>query len=246
MMAAVMERGASAIGPERNPDALVARHAPLVKRIAYHLVGRLPANVQVEDLIQAGMIGLLEAARRFDPAHGASFETYAGIRIRGHMLDEVRRGGWSPRAARRKARQIAAAMNQVEQASGGEARDADVAAALGVEIAEYHALRHDAARFGVVSITELTGADGEDDDWLERVADHHPSPAEDVESEETLVRVAAAIERLPEREKIVMSMYYDDELNLREIGAVLGVTESRICQIHGQAVVRLRGWLAER
>lgn len=243
-MAAVTSANRPAPRPGLDLDSLVERHAGLVKRIAYHLIGRLPASVQVEDLIQAGMIGLIEAARRFDATHGASFETYAGIRIRGHMLDEVRRSGWSPRAARRKARRLAAATHQVQQASGAEASERDVAAALGVAMDEYHALRHDATRFGVFNASDLVGSGDDEEDFLERVPDQANGPAELAAGDEALTRLSQAIDQLPERERLVMSMYYDDELNLREIGVVLGVTESRVCQIHSQAVLRLRGRLA--
>lgn len=229
--------------PARNADALVTRYAPLVKRIAYHMVGRLPSSVQVEDLIQTGLMGLLEAAQRFDASHGASFETYAGIRIRGYMLDEVRRSGWTPRSVRRKARRISAAMRTVEQAQGREAHAGEVAAALGIELDEFYTLQREAAGFGVLSISELS-SDDDDDSWLERVANHEPGPQDEVLEQELRNRIAAAITNLPQREQLVMSLYYEADLNLREIGAVLGVTESRVCQIHSQAVLRLRREIA--
>ena len=118
---------------QQNFDDLVTRHAPLVKRIAYHLMNRLPPSVQAGDLIQAGMIGLIEASRNYDPSQGASFETYAGIRIRGAMLDEIRRSDWTPRSVHRKARMVAEAMREIENAEGRDARDVEVAEAMGTD-----------------------------------------------------------------------------------------------------------------
>lgn len=221
----------------READALVARHAELVKRIAYHLAGRLPPSVEVDDLIQAGMIGLLEAAAAYSADRGASFETYAGIRIRGAMIDALRKLDWAPRSVHRKAREAAAAMRSIEEREGREARDGEVARALGIEMEEYGRIMQDAAVCHVASIDDSTGA--------AEVADRSADPDRDAESGELRTAMAEAIGGLPERERLVMSLYYDEELNLKEIGAVLGVSESRACQIHGQALVRLRARLRE-
>jgi len=222
----------------RESDALVARHADLVKRIAFHLAGRLPASVEVDDLVQAGMIGLLEAAAHYSADRGASFETYAGIRIRGAMIDALRKLDWAPRSVHRKAREAAAAMRAIEEREGREARDAEVAEALGVSLDEYNRIVQDAAVCQVGSLDESEGAVD--------IADHGSDPGGEAEQGELRTAMAAAIANLPERERLVMSLYYDEELNLKEIGAVLGVSESRVCQIHGQALVRLRarlrGW----
>jgi len=222
-------------GP-RDADALVERHAELVKRIAYHLVGRLPASVEVDDLIQAGMIGLLEAAANYVPDRGASFETYAGIRIRGAMLDALRKLDWAPRAVHRRAREVAEAVRAVEAGIGREARDVDIAAWMQIPLEEYHAIVQDSALCQVASLDDATAA---------AVADQGMDPFRDTVDDEFRTALAAQIGELPEREKLVMSLYYDDELNLKEIGAVLGVTESRVCQLHGQALARLRARLAE-
>jgi len=222
-------------------DDMVVRYAPLVKRIAYHLAGRLPKSVQPADLIQAGMIGLLEAARHYDATQGASFETYAGIRIRGAMLDEVRRGDWAPRSVHRRAREIAEAVNRVESAKGGEARDSEIAQALGVSLDEYHQALQDVSGHRVLSFEEIGGDDGSIADDLK---DPTLDPQEGTQARELKREIAAAIEELPERERLVLALYYDEELNLKEIGEVLGVSESRVCQIHGQALVRLRARLA--
>ncbi len=223
-----------------DQESLVTRYAPLVKRIAYHLVSRLPPSVQVEDLIQAGMIGLLEAAAHYDPTQGASFETYAGIRVRGAMLDEIRRSDWTPRSVHRKARQVAEAMRAIEHAKGRDARDVEVAEALGIGLEEYYRILQDAAGCRIFSLDDGDGRDEQAEPT--GVGD---DPAAAVEDEAFRAALAEAIASLPERERLVMSLYYDEELNLREIGEVLGVSESRVCQIHGQALVRLRARMAD-
>ena len=225
----------------RSPDAdLMNQHAGLVKRIAYHLAARLPASVEIDDLIQAGSIGLLEAARNFQGDRGASFETYAGIRIRGAMLDELRRGDWAPRSLHRRARDVESAMRAIEQETGREAKDSEIAERMGVPLAEYFDAVADAARCQVLS-TEGFSDDGEGYDAPADDAD----PDGQVSRAEFQSELIKAIGSLPEREKLVMSLYYERELNLKEIGKVLDVSESRVCQIHGQALVRLRARLGD-
>jgi RNA polymerase sigma factor for flagellar operon FliA len=223
---------------------VVRRHAPLVKRIAHHLMHRLPPSVQLDDLLQAGMLGLLEAARQYDGTHGASFETYAGIRIRGAMLDEVRRSDWTPRSVHRRHREAVEALQQIERETGREARDAEVAARLGIDLGEYHRILLDGAACRVLSLDEMSE---EDDSLLERCPSPGAGPPEHLVREGFHAALAGAIDALPEREKLVVALYYDEELNLKEIGAVIGVGESRVCQILGQAMLRLRaalkGWL---
>jgi RNA polymerase sigma factor for flagellar operon FliA len=227
--------------PNRETDAMVMRHAELVKRIAYHLAGRLPASVEVSDLIQAGMLGLLEAAANYTADRGASFETYAGIRIRGAMLDALRKLDWAPRSVHRKARAAAAAMREIEAEFGREARDNEVADKMGVSLNEYHRIAQDAASCRVASLDE---SNGEEDSLIGRIEDEGADPFLDATEEGFRAALIGAIRELPERERLVMSLYYDDELNLKEIGAVLKVTESRVCQLHGQALVRLKARLA--
>jgi RNA polymerase sigma factor for flagellar operon FliA len=228
---------------KRDHNQQVMQHLALVKRIAYHLLHRLPDQVQLDDLVQAGIIGLLEAAKNFDASHGASFETYAGIRIRGAMLDEVRRNDWAPRSVHRKLREVSEAIRQIEHRTGRDARDTEVASALGIELDEYHRIVHDASRTRVFSLDELQAADRIDD----KMDDSQRAP--DISNELTRQRfkeaLAATITELPERERLVVALYYDEELNLREIGDVLEVSESRVCQIHGQAVARIRGRMRE-
>ena len=228
-----------------NADDLVMKHAPLVKRIAYHLMSRLPPSVQADDLIQSGMIGLLEAAKNYDASQGASFETYAGIRIRGAMLDEIRRTDWTPRSVHRKARQVAEAVRTIENNKGRDARDVEVAELLGISLDEYHKILQDATGCRVFSFEDpaALGGIGEDEEIAGIEAPNHP--LENLQHEDFQKALADAISGLPERERLVMALYYDKELNLREIGEVLGVSESRVCQIHGQALIRLRARMGE-
>jgi RNA polymerase sigma factor FliA len=232
-------RPASGAGPsDLTQDELVLRHADLVKRIAYHLVSRMPPNVEVDDLIQAGMIGLLDAARHYTASKGANFETYAGIRIRGAMLDEVRKSDWTPRSVHRTVREMSEVVRRIENETGREARAGDVAEALGISVEDYHRALADAASCRLFSFDQMGSHD--DDGPVAHARDAKPGPQDDLEEDDFRKALAAAIDGLPEREKLVLSLYYDDELNLREIGAVLDVSESRVCQIHGQALVRVR------
>jgi RNA polymerase sigma factor for flagellar operon FliA len=228
--------------PKSSVDAMVMRHAELVKRIAYHLAGRLPASVEVADLIQAGMLGLLEAASNYTADRGASFETYAGIRIRGAMLDALRKLDWAPRSVHRKARAAAAAVRELESEFGREARDGEIATRMGISLEEYHKIAQDAASCRIASLDD---SNAEDDSLLGRVEDERSDPFLDASDEGFRHALSAAIQELPERERLVMSLYYDDELNLKEIGAVLKVTESRVCQLHGQALMRLKARLVD-
>jgi RNA polymerase sigma factor for flagellar operon FliA len=226
---------------------LVAEHAPLVKRIAWHLMGRLPASVEVEDLIQSGMIGLLEAARHYSAGKGANFQTFAGIRIRGAMLDELRKSDWTPRSVHRKVREAGEMVRTIENETGRDARDVEVARRMGIGLDEYHRVMSDAVG---CRLFRLNDRDDEDDAPPHEIPDANAAtPLENVADGDFRAALAAEIDGLPEREGMVMSLYYDDELNLKEIGAVLGVSESRVCQIHGQALVRLRarlaGWVAD-
>ncbi len=220
----------------KSAGELVATHAPLVKRIAYHLLARLPDTVLVEDLIQSGMLGLLEASNNYSDTHGASFATYAGIRIRGAMLDDVRRTDWTPRSVHRKARHIAKVMRQIEQATGRDARDTEIAEMLEVTLDEYHKILQDSSCCRLFSTDEMDDDDGQTSS--ENIVDN----LNDVDFKSALVD---AISSLPERERMVVSLYYDDELNLKEIGKVLGVSESRVCQINNQAMLRLKSRLLD-
>ncbi len=224
-------------------NARIEEFAPLVKRIAYHMMMRMPASVQVDDLIQAGMIGLIEAAQKYDSSKGASFETYAGIRIRGSIVDEMRRGDWAPRSVHRNSRNIAKAVNAVEARTGRDAQDAEVAAELGVPLAEYFSMLQDSNSSRLYSYEETFGEEDSNIDASE-TSSAFASPFEGLQREGLKKALADAISQLPERERMVLALYYNEELNLKEIGLVLGVSESRVSQIHSQAAVRLKARLA--
>jgi RNA polymerase sigma factor for flagellar operon FliA len=228
--------------PQRDMTALVQKHADLVKRIAYHLAGRLPPQVEVEDLMQAGMMGLLEAAKSYTAGRGASFETFAGIRIRGSMLDALRKLDWAPRSVHRKARAAALALREVEARRGVEATDTEVAAQMGVSVPEYQRIIQDALG---CQLLHFTDADDGEDSTLDRLPDRGPNPEAAALEGSMRQAIIDAVQKLTEREQLVLSLYYEQEMNLKEIGAVLKVTESRVCQLHGQALLRLRARLLE-
>jgi RNA polymerase sigma factor for flagellar operon FliA len=242
-VAAYQHNSVAGSGAASRAEELVERHASLVKRIAHHLLARLPAHIELADLIQSGMIGLLEAAQKYDAGKGASFETYAGIRIRGAMLDEVRRGDWAPRSVHRNARRIAAAIRIIELRTFRPATDADIAAELDVSIDDFHVMLRDSVGCRLFSFDDLSIDDETGEAQEPNYADVHPGPADHIQGEDFKRRVMAAIRELPEREQLVLSLYYDEELNLKEIGEILGVSESRISQIHTQATLRIRARL---
>jgi RNA polymerase sigma factor for flagellar operon FliA len=223
---------------------LIERYAPLVKRIAYHLLARLPASVQVEDLMQSGMIGLLEASKKYDSGKGASFETYAGIRIRGAMLDEVRKGDWAPRSVHRNTRMVSDAIRAIEARTGRDAKDQEVAAELGLSLEDYYGILSDTLGSRLFSFDDLL-QEGEHGGVREDVGVTPFEPSHDLEEERFQAALADAIANLPERERLVLALYYDEELNLKEIGEVLGVSESRVSQLHSQCAARLRARLSE-
>ncbi|HEX5048641.1 MAG TPA: RNA polymerase sigma factor FliA [Gammaproteobacteria bacterium] len=239
-MTAAYDTAASAELPP--VDELVLKHGELVKRIAYHVVSRLPSNIEVDDLIQAGMIGLMNAAQNFTPTKGANFETYAGIRIRGAMLDEARKSNWTPRSTFKHAKQVSQAIRSIENRTGRDARSPEIADALGVSLEEYHRMVESAASSRLLSYEQLAG-DPERASMLPELPEDGPEAL--LEGDQFREALARAVATLPERERLVLSLYYDQELNLREIGALLSVSESRVCQIHGQAVLRIRARLDE-
>ncbi|KUM52434.1 RNA polymerase sigma factor FliA [Rheinheimera sp. EpRS3] len=227
----------AAYGGVDHMQQLVERHAPLVKRIAYHLLARLPASVLVDDLIQSGMIGLIEAAKNFDGSKGASFETFAGIRIRGSMLDEMRRGDWTPRSVHRNARLIAETIAELESQHGRDIKDIEVAEKLDISLDEYHHMLSDISSGRIIGIEDL----GISEDVLVTSGDTEGDHLYESQANESFHQdLVKTISNLPEREALVLSLYYNDELNLKEIGAVLNVSESRVSQIHSQALVRLK------
>ena len=225
-----------------SQDELVLQSIGLVKRIACHLAARLPSCVDMDDLLQAGMIGLLEAAGNFDASRGASFDTYAGIRIRGAMLDEVRKLDWTPRSVHRKHRQVSEAMRDIEAEAGRPATGNEIAGRLGISLDEYFTILSDTAGCRLFSLDDSSEEGGLPRDIP---AGNTESPDQAVARTQFRRQLVAAIDRLPERERLVLSLYYERELNLKEIGAVLDVTESRICQIHSQVLIRLRSMIGD-
>ncbi len=224
----------------RDIDAIVNELAPLVKRIAYHFMAKLPASVSVDDLIQAGLIGLLDAAKNFDDTQGAQFETYAIQRIRGSILDELRQADWLPRNVRKNLRKIEGAIAKLEQQFGRAPREAELAEHMQVPIEDYQHMLLDARGHQLLHYEDFQ--ESEDSDFFDSYMslDGHRGPLEALEDEGFRRSLVQAISALPDREKLVMGLYYEQEMNLKEIGEVLGVSESRICQLHSQAVARLR------
>ncbi len=225
---------------QQTQEALVITHAMLVKKMAYHLLSRLPASVQIDDLIQAGMMGLLEAAKHYDKTKGASFETYASIRIKGYMLDEIRRNDWVPRSVYRNSRTIASAIKAVENRVGREAKDHEIAAELKLNLNEFFQILKEAANMQLWGFDDL----GVTDDNLSGVHQNFMEPHATALYEDTKQRLAQLIASLPHKEKLVLSLYYEHDLNLKEIGDVLGVSESRVSQIHSQATQHLKAYVS--
>lgn len=224
---------------QHDREQLVQRFVPLVKRIAYHVLARLPASVQVDDLIQNGMLGLLDAISRYEEGLGAQFETYATQRIRGAILDGLRDSDWLPRQVRRDLRRIETAVAQLEHELGRGPSEGELAQRLGVSLNDYQHMLQDARGHQLLHLEDLFEEGGED--FLDRhVADDSKDPLQLLEDQNLKLALVKAIEELPDREKLMMALYYEQELNLREIGEVMGVTESRVCQLHSQAVARLR------
>ncbi|WP_353496727.1 RNA polymerase sigma factor FliA [Vibrio chaetopteri] len=217
-------------------QAFLEKYSVLVKRIAHHLIGRLPPNVLVEDLIQAGMIGLIEAQKNYDGSKGASFETYAGIRIRGAMLDDIRRGDWVPRSVHKHSRDISQAISVLEVELNRDPTDTEVANHLGMSLEQYHKALSDINCSKLVGIEDL----GISEDSVSVADEEVNSPFQGVADDAFREALIESIKSLPEREALTLSLYYDEELNLKEIGEVLGVSESRVSQILSQSMQRLR------
>ncbi|HVO90076.1 MAG TPA: RNA polymerase sigma factor FliA [Casimicrobiaceae bacterium] len=224
--------------------ARVAEYVPLVRRLAHHLAARLPPSVQIDDIIQAGMIGLMDAIGRFDEFRGNQFETYATQRIRGAMLDEVRQNDWLPRSTRRVLKRIEGALSRLQQRLGRAPSEIEIAKELNVPLAEYQSMLQEARGCELLHLEDLTH--DPDDDYLDRnVADDREDPLDHYQDARFRAALIDAIETLPEREKLLMGLYYEQEFNFKEIAAVLEVSESRVCQLHGQAIARIRSRLKE-
>lgn len=224
-------------------DSLV-RYAPLVRKLALQLLARLPASVQLDDLVQAGMIGLLDAARRYQESPDAQFETYATARIRGAMLDELRSQDWLPRSVRSKSKRIEAAIQQKEQELMRPPSEGEIANALDLPLGEYQAMLNDARGIQILHYDDL-GTGDDDRGWRDVPADAAGDPLDALLTGDLRRALVKAIDALPEREKLVMSLCYEQGLNLKEVGAVLEVTEARVCQLRSQAIARIRACLQE-
>jgi RNA polymerase sigma factor FliA len=228
-----------------DASSMLKQYSPLVRRLAHQMIAKLPANVEIDDLIQVGMIGLNDALSRFDVAQGVQFETFATQRIRGAMLDELRGTDWMSRGDRRHQRSIESAVHKLEQKLGRAPSESEIAAEMGLELEAYQQLLGKVRGTQLVYLEDMSGDDG-DDDYLDRhVVDESANPLGRLSDQKMREALVAAIENLPEREQYVMSMYYEQDMNLKEIAAVLGVTESRVCQLHSQSIARLRTRLRE-
>jgi RNA polymerase sigma factor for flagellar operon FliA len=215
-----------------------------VRRLAHQMIAKLPANVELDDLIQVGMIGLNDALSRFDANQGVQFETFATQRIRGAMLDELRGGDWMSRGDRRHQRSIEAAVRKLEQRLQRAPSESEIADEMGMMLGDYQELLGKVRGTQLFYLEDLSGDDG--DDFLDRhVADEGANPLDMLEDHRMREALVDAIGKLPEREQHVMSMYYEHDMNLKEIAAVLGVTESRVCQLHSQSIARLRSKLRQ-
>jgi len=227
-----------------DKEECIREFAPLVKRIAHFMMLKLPNSVQVDDLIQVGMIGLLDAAGRYDELRGAQFETYASQRIRGAMLDELRGADWLPRSMRSDMRRIESAVSRAQQRLGKAPVESDIAKELDMTLHDYQELLQDSRGAQLMYYEDFNNAG--DEDFFERFeTDGKSNPLEILKDERFRGALVRAIEALPERERLLMAMHYEQDMNLREIGEVLGVGESRVCQLHSQAVARLRSMLGD-
>jgi RNA polymerase sigma factor for flagellar operon FliA len=227
-----------------DANAMIKQYSPLVRRLAHQMIAKLPANVELDDLIQVGMIGLNDALSRFDANQGVQFETFATQRIRGAMLDELRGGDWMSRGDRRHQRSIEAAVHKLEQRLQRAPSESEIADEMGMLLGDYQELLGKVRGTQLFHLEDLSGEDG--DDFLDRhVADEAANPLAMLQDQRMREALVEAIGKLPEREQHVMSMYYEHDMNLKEIAAVLGVTESRVCQLHSQSIARLRSKLRQ-
>jgi RNA polymerase sigma factor for flagellar operon FliA len=222
-------------------NALIKQYQPLVRRLAHHMMAKLPPSVEVDDLIQVGLIGLADALTRFEATQGVQFETFATQRIRGAMLDELRENDWMSRGSRKSQKDIESAMRRVEHRMGRIPKESEIAAELGMSLVDYQSLLGKVRGTQLVYLEDMSGRNEDDDSYLDRhVADSAADPLNMLRDHKLREALVAAIKLLPEREQYIMSMYYEQDMNLKEIAAVLDVTESRICQLHSQSIARLR------
>jgi len=222
-------------------NALIKQYQPLVRRLAHHMMAKLPPSVEVDDLIQVGLIGLADALTRYEAAQGVQFETFATQRIRGAMLDELRENDWMSRGSRKSQKDIEIAMRKVEHRLGHTPKESEIAAELGMTLVDYQSLLGKVRGTQLLYLEDMSGRNEDDDTYLDRhVADSDADPLNMLRDQKLREALVAAIKLLPEREQYIMSMYYEQDMNLKEIAAVLDVTESSVCQLHSQSIARLR------
>lgn len=222
-------------------DALIRQYSPLVRRLAHHMMAKLPPSIQVDDLIQVGLIGLSEALTRFEATQGVQFETFATQRIRGAMIDELRENDWMSRGSRKSQKEIEVALTRLEHKLGRSPSESEIAAELGLDLADYQALLYKVKGTQLVYLEDMSGSSEGEDGFLDRhMVDGDADPMQLLRNQRIRGALVDAIKHLPEREQYIMSMYYEQDMNLKEIAAVLGITESRVCQLHSQSIARLR------
>ncbi len=222
-------------------NAMIKQYQPLVRRLAHHMMAKLPANVQVDDLIQVGLLGLSDALTRYEAAQGVQFETFATQRIRGAMLDELRGNDWMSRGSRKSQKEIEQAMRRLEHTLGRSPIESEIAAELNMSLIDYQTLLGKVRGTQLVYIEDMARGQDDEDSFLDRhVADDEADPLSMLRDQRIRQALVQAIKNLPEREQFIMSMYYEQDMNLKEIAAVLEVTESRVCQLHSQSIARLR------
>jgi len=229
---------------EAEREELIRSFLPLVKRVVHRLAGRLPSEVDIKEMLNSGIIGLVDALEKYDPRHETNFSTYAQFRIRGAILDSFRSQDWAPRSLRHKAHKLESAYQKLEQEHGRPAEDKEVAKSMGLELEELQKMLREVSGVVMLSFEELGFGHGEErfqaDEYLPSTS---PDPLRDLLDQEKVELIARALDRLPEKERLVITLYFYEELNLKEIGEIIGVTESRASQIRSRALLRLRGYL---
>jgi RNA polymerase sigma factor FliA len=236
----------TAKGTTNNTDQMLKQHSGLVKKMAYQLKAKLPSCVELDDLVQAGMIGLMDAIQRYEDNHGAQFETYASQRVRGAMLDELRGADWLPRGIRKNMRDIEVAVQQLEQKFGRPPTESEIAKHMNFTLEDYYDVLSDCQGHQLIYYEDFQDDDG-GEHFLDRYVDDDTSdPVKSLLESDFREALIDSIDHLPEREKMLMGLYYEQELNLKEIGAIMSVSESRVCQLHSQAVARLRASMRDK
>ncbi len=245
LLRAAKERGREI--PPSLRDHLVLEHTSLIRYIVNRIAVRLPSHIDLDDLHNTGVIGLMDAIEKYDPDKNCKFKTYAEFRIKGAILDQLRSLDWVPRSVRQKSRRLERAYGEVEQRLGRSASEEEVADSLGLQLDKFHELLNQVRGISLVNLEEIRGTNSDGDrtgNFADIVEDvHSENPFASLKLNEMKHVVADTIGTLPEKERLVVSLYYYEDLNMKEIGGILGITESRVCQIHTKAMLRLRSKL---